>query len=229
MGEKCVIVTIDRSGRGGEGAAHRELKQLTLSWARQQRLPLAATEVRLPRSPYRADVAAASRDQLAEHGVTAVFECKASREDFRRDGSEERTLKARVQRLQSRLDALHRLIGEHRPDLRRGESLFTEFDAIDLRGVKHEGCRRLTRELEAAQTALLAGTKFAKMIRWKAASLLYVVVSDPAIAAPHEVPSGCGLLVAKGDSLELAGRPVRQEVTLAERITLLERIAARAS
>ena len=66
----------------GEGRAHRELKQLAVAWARANRLTLTGTEVRLPRSAYRADVAAATSRQLGPNAVTAVFECKASRARF---------------------------------------------------------------------------------------------------------------------------------------------------
>ena len=71
----------------GEGAAHRELKLLTVAWARANRFALTGTEVRLPRSSYRADVAAATPRQLGAQAATAVFECKTSRADFLRDAA----------------------------------------------------------------------------------------------------------------------------------------------
>ena len=58
-----------------------------------------------------------------------------------------------------------------RPDLRRGETLFPEFDGIDLRGARHDTYRALERTLRAAQVALYAGTKFAKLanrrLKWR--------------------------------------------------------------
>ena len=121
----------------GESAAHRELKRLALAWARAHRFMLAATEVRLPRSGYRADVAAATPRVLAENACTAVFECKASRADFLRDSSREAGAAELLVRMSERLMALRALIGGHRPDLRRREELFPEWDAVDLRGLRH--------------------------------------------------------------------------------------------
>ena len=113
----------------------------------------------------------------------------------------------------------------HRPDLRRGEELFAEFDAYDLRGLRHDTYERLSAELRAAQTKLLEGTKFAKLARWRAASLLYVVAEN-GILQPHEVPDGWGLLVRRGEELEPVLRPCLNPTTPEERVALVERIAA---
>lgn len=214
-------------GARGETEAHRELKRLALAWARANRLGLAATEVRLPRSGYRADVAAASAGQLGPDAVTAVFECKASRADFRRDAADEKRTLAAVRELAARLEQLNALIGAHRPDLRKGDELFPEFECIDLRGTRHATHRAVTRELRAAQAALHEGTKFAKLARWRAATFLYLVVETAELASPHEIPAGWGLLVREESELRLARPPERNEVTVAQRIALLERIASR--
>jgi hypothetical protein len=216
-----------KDGAGGETEAHRELKRLALDWARAHRLGLGATEVRLPRSGYRADVAAASPGQLGADAVTAVFECKASRADFRRDAADERRMLVQVRELAARLDELNALIGAHRPDLRKGDELFPEFECIDLRGTRHATHQAVTRELRAAQAALHEGTKFAKLARWRAATFLYMVVETEALVAPHEIPAGWGLLVREGAELRLVRPPERNEITLEQRIALLERIAAR--
>lgn len=210
---------------GGETAAHRELKRLALGWAGQRRLLLAATEVRLPRSGYRADVAAATPRVLAANAVTAVFECKVSRADFLRDSAREAGAAEMLVRMSERLMALRALIGAHRPDLRRREELFPEFDAVDLRGLKHETHERLQAEYRTAQRRLHEGTKFAKLARWRAASLLYLVTEE-GICRHHEVPDGWGLLVRCGDRLELAVQPCRHDTTPEERVALVERIAA---
>ncbi len=211
--------------RGSEGPAHLELKRLALEWALAHRLKLAGTEVRLPRSGYRADVAVATPRVLSANAFTAVFECKASRADFLQDSAREAGARELLVRLSERLMALRALIGAHRPDLRRGEELFPEFDAIDLRGVKHETHGRLEAEFRAAQRKLHDGTKFAKLARWRAASLLYLVVEE-GLCVAHEVPDGWGLLVRRGPVLELAVRPCLHETTPAERVALVERIAA---
>ena len=211
--------------RGPESAAHRELKRLALEWAMAHRLMLAATEVRLPRSTYRADVAAATPRSLSAGAFTAIFECKASRADFRRDSARETGAAVAITRLQERLAALRALIAGHRPDLRRGEELFSEFDSIDLRGLRHETQDRLEAELHAAQSRLAGGTKFARLGRWRAASLLYVV-AETGLFHSHELPDGWGLLVRNGPNLELAVKPCLRDTTVMERVALVERIAA---
>jgi hypothetical protein len=189
---------------------------------------LVAAEVKLPRSNYRADVAAATPRVLASNAVTAVFECKASRSDFLRDSAAESDTAQRIAALSDRLTALRALIGGHRPDLRRGEELFPEFDVHDLRGLRHDTHDRLTTELRVAQRKLLEGTKFAKLVRWRAASLHYLVAEEGILAA-HEVPEGWGLLVRRETELTLAVKPCLCTTSAAERVAMVERIAAAGS
>jgi len=208
-----------------ESAAHRELKHLSLAWAQSQRLVIAATEVRLPRSNYRADVAAATLRCLSDRAWTAVFECKATRADYLRDSAPESPTAEAVGHLSTRLSALRQLIGAHRPDLRRGEELFPEYEAYDLRGLRHATHDKLTSALRIAQRKLQDGTKFAKLGRWRAASLLYVV-AEPELLFQHEIPDGWGLLVRKDAALELVVKPCLNPTSAAERVAFLERIAA---
>ena len=210
--------------RGAESAAHADLKRLALEWARMHRLLLGAQEVRLPRSHYRADAAAATPRVLTENAVTAVFECKVSRADFLRDSAAEVEMGRTVARLHDRLHALRDLIAVHRPDLRRGETLFPEFDAYDLRGLRHETHDRLTAQLRVAQHKLHEGTKFARLVRWRAASFLYLV-TPAGLIAPAEVPEGWGLLERANDALIVVQKPCLNSTTPAERVALLERIA----
>jgi hypothetical protein len=218
-------VTNQKISACSETAAHHNLKRLALDWARQRRLLLAATEVRLPRSGYRADVVAATPRVLTANAVTAVFECKVSRADFLRDSAREAGAAEMLVRMSERLMALRALIGAHRPDLRRREELFPEFDAVDLRGLKHETHERLQAEYRTAQRKLHEGTKFAKLARWRAASLLYLVTEE-GICRHHEVPDGWGLLVRREKTLELLVQPCRHDTTPEERVALVERIAA---
>lgn len=211
--------------RLSETAAHLELKRLALAWAAERRLLLAATEVRLPRSGYRADVVAATPRVLADNAVTAVFECKASRADFLRDSAREAGAAELLARMSERLMALRALIGVHRPDVRRREELFPEFEALDLRGLRHRTHDRLQAAYRTAQRKLHEGTKFAKLARWRAASLLYLVTEE-GICRQHEIPDGWGLLVRCGDRLEPAVQPCRHDTTPEERVALVERIAA---
>jgi hypothetical protein len=209
-----------------ESAAHLELKRLAAAWARARRLVLAATEVRLPRSNYRADVAAATPRSLSAGAFTAVFECKVSRSDFLRDSALETGAAEAIAGLSARLTALRDLIGGHRPDLRKGEELFPEFDAVDLRGLRHQTHDQLTTELRVAQRKLYECTKFARLGRWRAASLLYLVVEE-GLCEPFELPEGWGLLVRRGVELELVSRPCLHATTAGERVALVERIAAK--
>ena len=211
--------------RTGESPAHRELKRLAVAWARSRRLLLAATEVRLPRSNYRADVAAATPRALASNAVTAVLECKASRADLLLDNAPEAGAAENIAQLRQRLAALRDLIAGHRPDLRCGEELFAEFDAYDLRGLKHETHDRLSAELRIAERKRQEGTKFARLFRWRAASLLYLVTEDEVLES-SELPEGWGWLVRTGDALELRVRPCLRNTTPGERVALLERITA---
>ncbi|MDQ5977518.1 MAG: hypothetical protein QG602_490 [Verrucomicrobiota bacterium] len=220
-------VTANSPSSGGESAAHRNLKRLALAWARARRLVLAATEVRLPRANYRADVVAATPRSLSEGAFTVVFECKASRSDFLRDSAAETGAEEHIAALAGRLAELRALIAGHRPDLRRGEELFAEFDAYDLRGLRHDPHDRIEAELRAAQRKLHDGTKFAKLSRWRAASLLYVVTEEGILTSP-DVPDGWGWLVKRGDALALMAKPCLNPTTPEQRVALVERIAARA-
>lgn len=211
--------------RSGETAAHLALKRMAVEWALAHRLSLCATEVRLPRCNYRADAAATTPRVTSPNAVTAVFECKASRSDFLKDGANEAALRREVAELTERIHALRGLIGEHRPDLRRGDELFPEFEAVDLRGTRHETHDRLTAKLRIAQNKLIEGTKFSKLARWRCASLLYLVSEDELVEA-WEVPDGWGLLVREGDNLVLKVKPLFHTTGVEHRIHTLERIAA---
>jgi hypothetical protein len=207
---------------------HRRLSRLAVQWAAAHRLTHCAMEVRLPQSGYRADVAATTPRVLSPHAMTAVFECKVSRSDFLKDAAPEAKLIPLVTELHSRLTALREMIGTHRPDLRLGDELFPQFEAVDLRHTKHETHDALTRQLRVAQNKLWGGTKFAKIARWRSANLLYLVCEE-GISEPSEIPDGWGLLIRCGEELHLRHKPCLHEITLEQRVQLLERIAATAS
>ncbi|MCX6954109.1 MAG: hypothetical protein NTV51_18320 [Verrucomicrobia bacterium] len=197
------------------------MKRLALAWARANGFAVAACEVRVPKSGYRADVAACSR---GEGRRTAVFECKQARADLLKDARREDEARRHVTELSERLAKLEELIGGHRPDLRKGESLFAEFDAWDFSGLEHVTHRKVVADLAMWQERLLSGTKFAKLWRWRAADFLYLV-NEEGIFAEAEIPAGWGLLVRRGDTLELVRRPVWTEAAEMQRIALLENIA----
>ncbi|MCF3649363.1 hypothetical protein [Synoicihabitans lomoniglobus] len=196
-----------------------------MAWAREQGWVIAAPEVRVPRSGYRADVAAIGRGESAR---CAVFECKQARADFLKDAHDDQAARTELTALVKRRARLEKLLGEHRPDLRRGDTLFAEFDAWDFGDLPHKGYHDLLSKIATVQTRVLKGTKFAKMLRYRCADFLYLVVEDD-IYAQAEIPAGWGLLVRCGDALELRRKPARLDADQAQRRALLESIALKAT
>jgi hypothetical protein len=215
-----------------ETAAHQNLKHLAAVWAQQNGFSAVAAEVQLPNSAFRADVVAyrrAKRSPKAECGIgdTAVFECKQVRSDFLNDAYVAEATRRRLLELNGRRQTLERLLKLHLPSLRRGETLFAEFDAVDLRGMEHKTYRRVLREIDIGQRRLFGKTKFDKLMRYRCANLNYLVV-EPGILEPHEAPTGWGLLVNRGGQLVLEIKPVWQPIEAGDRLRLLERIASKA-
>ncbi len=211
----------------GETAAHQRLKELARCWAVAAGFALTAVEVRVPRSGYRADVAAYARGKGLQPARTALFECKQSRPDLLKDSRTEAATRERLAGLLARRAKLEELIAEHRPDLRRGETLFPEFDSIDASGLQHETYAAVIAEIATLQHRLLHGVKFEKLRRYVAADVLYLVVEEDIFAA-DEIPAGWGLLLRQGDVLQCVRPPLQLCPTPAARVALLENIAAAA-
>lgn len=181
---------------GGESAAHRGLKRAALVWAQQQGFSACGYEVRVPKSNYRADVAAyrpAAEPGQGNLGVTAIFECKQSRPDFLSDARPIGETLARLDDCRHRMAELERLLGVHHPNLRRGETLFPEFDSHEFDGLQHEGYQKLVAEVAMLESRLYGKTKFDKMVKWRCANALYAVVG-PGVMSEREVPRSWGLL-----------------------------------
>lgn len=205
----------------GESASHVRLKSLALAWAQANGFAICGVEVRVPRSGYRADVAAIGRGASAR---TALFECKQSRSDLLKDAHAEAATRARLAELTERCRTLEELLAVHRPDLRRGETLWPEYDTWDFSLLEHRAHRAVLAELETMQRRVLRGTKFSKLFRYRCADFLYLVVED-GIFAEAEIPSGWGLLVRSADAVRLARAPVPLDATAEQRAALLEMIA----
>lgn len=207
---------------------HARLKRLALEWAQAHAFAICGVEVRVPKSGYRADVAGyapASREQPGGNaGRTVVFECKQSRADLLKDAYAETDTRARLHALTTRRRTLEELLAVHRPDLRRGEALWPEYDTWDFSSLEHRAYRALLAELETVQRRVMRGTKFSKMFRYRCADFLYLVVEDN-IFAEAEIPAGWGLLVRSGEELTLKRAPVNLDASAAQRAALLETIA----
>ncbi|WP_414664067.1 hypothetical protein [Horticoccus sp. 23ND18S-11] len=204
-----------------ETALHSRLKTLALAWAQANGFAICGLEVRVPRSGYRADVAGSGRGPMAR---TAVFECKQARSDLLKDAHAEAATRARLAELAERRQTLEQLLAVHRPDLRRGEALWPEYDAWDFSSLEHRAYRGVLDELETVQRRVLRGTKFSKMFRYRCADFLYLVV-EGGIFAEAEIPAGWGLLVRTGEELKLARPPASLDSTAVQRTALLEMIA----
>jgi len=208
-----------------ETARHARLKRLALAWARGNGFEPATPEVRVPRSGFRADVAAAAHGDPPQ---TAVFECKQSRADLLKDAHVETAIRGRLAKLTARRQALEEILAVHRPDLRCGEALWPEYDSWDFAALGHKGYSRVLTGLASARRLLRQGTKFSRMARYRCADFLYLVVEDD-IFASAEIPPGWGLLIRTpgkhGDHLRLARPPEPLAPTPAQRDALLRQIA----
>lgn len=221
MPERPFGSAISVCAKSNETAAHRRLKALALDWARAEGWRIGAAEVRVPKSGYRADAAAMGRGL---HATTAIFECKQARADLLKDAHDDTETRRKLNAALRRRSKLEALLGVHRPDLRRGESLFAEYDVWDFGELEHKSYHALLTEISLLQGRLVGGAKFAKMLRYQCADFLYLVVEDD-IYADAEIPAGWGLLVRREEEMELRRKPARLQPSDTQRHALLESIA----
>ncbi|MEM9480032.1 MAG: hypothetical protein AAGA58_10305 [Verrucomicrobiota bacterium] len=213
---------------GGETEAHLELKRRALVWSQQQGFWISGVEVRLPHCNYRADVVGyRPSKKTGEVGESVVFECKQARADFLKDASDLEQSRAKLREVKEKVRGLEELLGVHHPTLRKGETLFPEFDQVDLQSIEHEGYRRARKAEEELERKIFGGTKFDDLTRWRVANAFYLVVL-PGIVGAEEMPRGWGLLEAGSDGeLLLRKRPERFEADESTRLKLLEFMARR--
>lgn len=214
-----------RENRRGETAAHLALKRLALLWAQENGYPIAALEVTLPQCNYRADVAAYRPQRNGALSITAVFECKQSAPDLRRDDCRSPQALARLETVYRRRQVLEKHLRIHYPTLRTGDTLFPEWEAHDFAAIEHRGYRRVTRQLVALQRQLREGRKFEKLARYGCANLFFLVVPNELLCEP-EAPLGWGLLVEKSGSLTIKRKPVWHDSSEPARLRVLQKIAA---
>ena len=208
----------------GETARHSRLKRLAFLWAQAHGYSACAMEVTLPRSRYRADVAA-YRPQAKKIGSTAIFECKQALCDLRRDNCHSNIARQRLEAICRRRQILETRLRVHYPNLRNGDSLFPEFDSHDFTAIGHRGYARVLSELKAQQNRLYDCTKFDKLTRYRRANLYFLVLPKE-LFRDSEVPVGWGALVESDGALTLMRRPAWQETTPENRIHFLQRVAA---
>jgi hypothetical protein len=211
------------SRRGGESVAHRELKRLALFWAQAQGYSACAIEVTLPGCRYRADVAA-FRFLPNKLSCTAIFECKQASPDLRRDNRCASTTRERLESVHKRRLIIEKHLRVHYPALRRGESLFAEWDSHDFAAIGHRNYSRIIREVNALQNQLRDGTKFEKLVRYRCANLFFLVLPNE-LCRLSEIPVGWGALVEKNGTLSLTRQPIWHETRRDDQLQFLHRIA----
>lgn len=225
----------------GESKAHQDLKRLSISWALEQGYTCIGTEIRLPHSGYRADVAAYKpayeqrtvqiegkvlRQRHPVVGTTAVFECKQSRPDLLNHSFLADKARENLKRLNERRTVLERLLKIHLPSAANGDSLFQEFQTLNLASVEHIGYQNVLRQIAALQNGLFRKTKFEKMVRYRCANLFYLVTTKGLIKE-YELPLNWGLLVSIGDGLELCRKPMWIDCSEGSRLAILQRLATK--
>jgi hypothetical protein len=211
-----------------ETALHFGLKQRAAAWAYERGFRSLAFEVPAPRSAFRVDVAAYRPFRQADAvfsptSLVAVFECKQARGDLLRDNRRRARLQERLAELQDRRIALEKLLRVHHPHLRRGDSLFPDFDTFDTELLEHAGYRLTVDKIARIQRQLREGTKFDQMGRYQLADLHYLVTL-PAVVTSPEVPVGWGLLESQANG-ELRELIPAVKFNCPERLRWLERIA----
>jgi hypothetical protein len=219
--------------RSAESPAHQFLKAASLRWAAQSGYVVAAMEVRVPQSGFRADVAAArtgkfSPKQAPCAGETVIIECKQARSDFLKDSRSAGRATSELERLHERKQTLDRMLGQHFPSLRRGDSLFAEFDSMDAAHIDHDGYHSVLRRIAALNRQLYGGTKFEKLVRYCSADLLFLA-TPPGLILPHELPAAWGLLECDGESVRAVALPQRLAHAPDQRFRLQQAIARRAT
>jgi hypothetical protein len=199
------------------------LKRCALLWAQAHGYLACALEVTLPQCRYRADLAAYRPKHGNEIGSTAIFECKQALVDLRRDNGSTASTRDRLEEVNQRRKILEKNLRVHYPQLRITDSLFSEFDSHDFSAIGHRGYARVSRQLAALQNRLFGCAKFEKLIRYRSANLFFLVLPE-ALYRESEIPSGWGALTERHGTLRVARKPVWQETTRENRLSLLQRI-----
>jgi hypothetical protein len=213
--------------RQGETEAHAGLKRLAMIWAQACGYSACALEVHLPHCRFRADVAAFREDRDGDRA--AIFECKQSLSDLRRDNCNSAAALDRLQTVEARREIIERNLRVHYPTLGKGDSLFSDFETFDFSQVNHRGYSGVTRDAAGLRQRLISCTKFEKLAQYCCANLFYLVIGQSLHETGFERPRGWGLLVEKNAMLELAQKPVWHEMSVENKMRFLRRLGAAAT
>lgn len=136
---------------------------------------------------------------------TVIIECKQSRADLLRDGSDPEALRAERERLERRRREIEETrVKRHEPELRReSSSLFDELAEWDFSKSRLASYRAVLREIERVDRALYGETKFARFARYRLADRL-LLFTPAGLIRERERPEGWGLV-------ECHRRPLRRE------------------
>ena len=212
---------------------------MALQWTQQNGFRIAATEVSLPNRGVRMDVAAYRPQRIKKQkgsqliscaaiGVTAIFECKVSTPDFRRDARSSIATRERLQILHAKKLKTEDELKIFYPSIRNGDSLFQEFETLNFERRGYEQYAKVIGEIRQLSSRLHENTKFEKLSKYGSANLHYLV-PDSDVLAPHELPADWGWLRPVGDSLDLMSKPIWHEVDEDQRLEFLHRIAMTAT
>jgi hypothetical protein len=213
--------------RRSETAVHTGLKRLAMIWAQARGYSACALEVHLPHCRFRADVAAFREHRDGDRA--AIFECKQSLSDLRRDNCNSAAALDRLQAVETRREIIERNLRVHYPTLGTGDSLFSDFETFDFSQLDHHGYSCVTRDAAGLRQRLISCTKFEKLAQYRCANLFYLVIAESLHEIGFELPRGWGLLIKKNATLELAQKPVWHEMTAENKMRFLRHLATAAT
>ncbi len=147
---------------------------------------------------------------------------------LRRDNCCIAETRQRLERIHHRRLTLEKHLRVHYPRLRIADSLFPEFDSHDFGAIEHRNYARVRRELKALHNRLYHCTKFDRLIKYRCANLLFLVL-PASLYRESEIPLGWGALVESDGRLILKRKAVWQETRTDQPVRFLQRIATATS
>lgn len=131
---------------------------------------------------------------------TVVVECKATREDFLRDGSERDELLNARDALLARREKVERSLRDRGVGAPAEPMLFGDLAQWDFSTVDSPARREILAELSLVERKLRGQTKFFEMTRYRLADVL-LIAAPRGMIRRRELPEGWGLLECSSASL----------------------------